>query len=41
MLLPIKPICPALKVRTNGTSFIFLQYCYSQRHRTKLLVFGS
>jgi integrase len=36
MLLPIKPICPALKVRINGTSFIFLQYCYSQRHRTLL-----
>lgn len=27
MLLPVKPICPKNKVRRDGTSIIFIQYC--------------
>ena len=27
MLLPIKPICSASKIRRDGTSLIFIQYC--------------
>ncbi len=36
MLLPIKPICNAKKIRRDGTSPIFLQYCYSASNRTLL-----
>jgi hypothetical protein len=36
MLLPIKPICTVNKIRKDGTSFIFLQYCYSNKQRTLL-----
>lgn len=36
MLLPIKPICPANKVRRDGTSPIFLQYCFSAKQRILL-----
>ena len=36
MLLPIKPICPANKVRRDGTSPIFLQYCFSNKQRILL-----
>jgi hypothetical protein len=36
MLLPIKPICTAKKVRKDGTAPIFLQYCYSATNRTLL-----
>lgn len=36
MLLPIKPICSAKKIRRDGTSPIFLQYCYSATYRTLL-----
>ncbi len=36
MLLPIKPICSPKKVRKDGTSPIFLQYCYSATKRTLL-----
>lgn len=36
MVLPIKPICRANKIRKNGTSLIFLQYCYSATNRTLL-----
>jgi len=36
MLLPIKPICNAKKTRRDGTSPIFLQYCYSASNRTLL-----
>ena len=36
MLLPIKPICTAKKTRRDGTSPIFLQYCYSSKKRTLL-----
>lgn len=36
MLLPIKPICPASKVRKDGTSLIFLQYCKSEEDKTLL-----
>src|SRR3954447_14135947 len=36
MLLPIKPICPAKKIRRDGTAPVFLQYCYSATNRTLL-----
>lgn len=36
MLLPIKAICTAQKIRRDGTSPIFLQYCYSATNRTLL-----
>ncbi len=36
MLLPLKPICPANKVRRDGTAPVFLQYCYSATNRTLL-----
>ena len=36
MLLPIKPICPVAKMRQNGTSIIFLQYCQSPERKTLL-----
>ena len=36
MLLPIKPICNSKKVRRDGTSIIFIQYCVSATHRTNL-----
>ena len=36
MLLPIKPICSPRKIRRDGTSQIFLQYCYSATNRTLL-----
>jgi hypothetical protein len=36
MLLPIKPICRAKRVRKDGTAPIFLQYCYSREKRTLL-----
>lgn len=36
MVLPIKPICRANKIRKDGTSLIFLQYCYSATKRTLL-----
>lgn len=36
MVLPIKPICRANKIRKDGTSLIFLQYCYSATRRTLL-----
>lgn len=36
MLLPIKPICPANKTRSDGTCVIFFQYCYSPTNRTLL-----
>lgn len=36
MLLPLKPICPASKVRRCGTSLIFLQYCKSESEKTLL-----
>lgn len=36
MLLPIKPICPASKMRKDGTSLIFLQYCKSEEDKTLL-----
>lgn len=34
MLLPIKPICS--RPRKDGSSVIFIQYCYSASHRTLL-----
>ncbi len=34
MLLPIKPICDAKKARRDGTSIVFIQYCYSSQNRT-------
>lgn len=36
MLLPVKPICEAKNVRRDGTSIIFIQYCYSSEKRTSL-----
>ncbi len=36
MLLPIKPVCEAKNIRRDGTSFIFIQYCYSSRNRPQL-----
>ena len=36
MLLPIKPICPVAKMRQNGTSIIFLQYCQGPDRKTLL-----
>ena len=36
MLLPIKPICDRNKVRKDGTSLIFIQFCYSSENKTLL-----
>ena len=36
MVLPIKAICKANKIRKDGTSLIFIQYCYSATKRTLL-----
>lgn len=36
MLLPIRAICSASKVRKDGTSLIFIQYCYSSDNKTLL-----
>jgi hypothetical protein len=36
MLLPIKPICCASKIRRDGTSLIFIQYCMSADNKTLL-----
>ena len=36
MLLPIKPICTEKKIRKDGLSPIFLQYCYCATNRTLL-----
>ena len=36
MLLPLKPICPSNKIRKDGTSLIFLQYCKSEADKTLL-----
>ena len=36
MLLPLKPVCEQKDIRKNGTSLIYIQYCYSRKHRTNL-----
>jgi hypothetical protein len=36
MSYPIKPICEAKDKRSNGTSVIYLQYCYASGKRTHL-----
>ncbi len=36
MVLPIKPICRQNKLRRDGTSLVFLQYCYNATQRTLL-----
>ncbi|HVX28429.1 MAG TPA: tyrosine-type recombinase/integrase [Parafilimonas sp.] len=36
MLLPLKPICTSNKIRKDGTSLIFLQYCKSHADKTLL-----
>lgn len=36
MLLPIKPICNAAKVRRDGTSLIFIQYCFNSDNKALL-----
>lgn len=34
MLLPIKPICKKSDARRDGTSVIYIQYCFSSDKRT-------
>lgn len=36
MLLPLKPICDRKFIRRNGTSLIYIQYCFSAEKRTLL-----
>ena len=36
MRLPIKPLCEQKRVRSDGTSMIFLQYCYDAEHKSFL-----
>ena len=36
MLLPVKPICERKFVRRDGTSLIYIQYCFSAEKRTLL-----
>jgi hypothetical protein len=36
MLLPLKTICSGTKVRRDGTSLIFIQYCKSETNKTLL-----
>jgi hypothetical protein len=36
MNFPIKPICDSRFIRKDGTTFIYIQYCYSARSRTLL-----
>jgi len=36
MLLPIKPICEKKFLRRDGTSLIYIQYCFSSEKRTLL-----
>jgi hypothetical protein len=36
MLLPIRPICSKNKVRKDGTSLIFIQYCFTSDSKTLL-----
>ncbi len=36
MLLPITPICPSNKVRRDGTSLVFIQYCMNASNKTLL-----
>jgi hypothetical protein len=36
MLLPIKPVCKSNKVRKDGTSIVFIQYCLDSERRTLL-----
>lgn len=36
MKLPPKPVCTEKDMRSDGTSIIFIQYCYSSEKRTNL-----
>jgi hypothetical protein len=36
MLLPLSLICEKKDVRRDGTSIVFIQYCYSSERRTNL-----
>lgn len=36
MLLPLKLVCKAEKARRDGTSIVYIQYCYSSTERTLL-----
>src|SRR4051812_41717746 len=36
MKFPIKPICEKKFIRKDGTSIVFLQYCFSRKQRTLL-----
>src|SRR5947208_5653170 len=35
-MLPLKPICERKNMRRDGTSLIFIQYCYSSEKRISL-----
>src|SRR5687768_645340 len=35
-MLPVKPICDRNFMRRDGTSFVYIQYCYSAEKRTLL-----
>lgn len=35
-MAPLKPICDRKNMRKDGTSIIFIQYCYCPEHRTNL-----
>ncbi len=35
-MAPLKPICERKNMRRDGTSIIFIQYCYSPENRTNL-----
>ena len=34
-MAPLKLICEVENMRRDGTSIIFIQYCYSAEHRNK------
>jgi hypothetical protein len=36
MLLPLRLICDAKKIRRDGTTLIYIQYCFSPERRTLL-----
>ncbi|HEY9259100.1 site-specific integrase [Chitinophaga sp.] len=36
MLLPLKLVCKSSKIRRDGTSLVFIQYCYNSDKRTLL-----
>jgi len=36
MRLPVKPLCEQKRVRSDGTSAIYFQFCYDAEHKTFL-----